>query len=57
MLLYHNRDIIFEQSAPNVIQFGHVCENPTEWEQRFEQKDFGTNRHSGKVIRYFLKTS
>ena len=32
-----------------IIQFGHVCENPTEWEQRFEQRDFNENNYQGKV--------
>ena len=31
------------------IQFGHVCENPNEWEQRYEQRDFKNNHHKGKV--------
>jgi hypothetical protein len=32
-----------------VIQFGHVCENPNEWEQRFEQRNFNENHFQGKV--------
>lgn len=44
------RDIFSEHLAPLKIEFGHVCENPTEWEQRFERKEFDNNRHSGKVI-------
>lgn len=39
------------QSAPKQIEFGHVCENPNEWEQRYEKKDFDRNRHQGKVRR------
>ncbi|KMQ98162.1 calcium-binding atopy-related autoantigen 1 [Lasius niger] len=43
------QDIFSEHLAPLKIEFGHVCENPSEWEQRFEQKDFDNNRHSGKI--------
>ncbi|XP_015604822.1 uncharacterized protein LOC107272309 [Cephus cinctus] len=43
------QDIFAENVAPLKIQFGHVCENPNEWEQRFEQKDFEKNHHQGKV--------
>ncbi|XP_011869334.1 PREDICTED: uncharacterized protein LOC105562838 [Vollenhovia emeryi] len=43
------QDIFSEHLAPLKIEFGHVCENPTEWEQRFERKDFDNNRYSGKV--------
>ncbi|XP_012259754.1 uncharacterized protein LOC105688214 [Athalia rosae] len=43
------QDIFAEQPTPNKIQFGHVCENPREWEQRFEERDLETNRHQGKV--------
>lgn len=32
-----------------IIQFGHVCENPHEWEQRFEKRDFNQNLYQGKV--------
>lgn len=48
------RDIFSEHLAPLKIEFGHVCENPTEWEQRFERNDFDNNRYSGKVITLFL---
>ncbi|XP_051168200.1 uncharacterized protein LOC127285992 [Leptopilina boulardi] len=44
------QDIFSDHLAPLLFQFGHVCENPTEWEQRFEQKDFENNRHQGKVL-------
>ncbi|KAL0112495.1 hypothetical protein PUN28_012069 [Cardiocondyla obscurior] len=44
------QDIFSEHLAPFKIEFGHVCENPTEWEQRFERQDFDNNRYSGKVI-------
>lgn len=48
------RDIFSDHPAPFEIEFGHVCENPNEWEQRFERKDFDKNRYSGKVILIFL---
>ncbi|XP_012272386.1 uncharacterized protein LOC105695424 [Orussus abietinus] len=44
------QDIFFEHSAPFKVQFGHVCENPKEWEQRFERRDFELNHHQGKVL-------
>ncbi|XP_071644297.1 uncharacterized protein [Temnothorax longispinosus] len=43
------QDIFSEHLAPLKVEFGHVCENPTEWEQRFERKDFDNNCYSGKV--------
>ncbi|XP_028047385.2 uncharacterized protein LOC105839741 [Monomorium pharaonis] len=43
------QDIFSEQLTPFKFEFGHVCENPNEWEQRFERKDFDDNRYSGKV--------
>ncbi|EFN81159.1 hypothetical protein EAI_00680 [Harpegnathos saltator] len=43
------QDIFSEHLAPFQIEFGHVCENPNEWEQRFERRDFDNNRHSGKI--------
>lgn len=49
-LFYAHRDIFSEHVAPLQFEFGHVYENPNEWEQRFERKDFDNNRHSGKVI-------
>jgi len=47
------RDIFSEHLAPLKLEFGYVCENPIEWEQRFERKDFDNNRFSGKVIILF----
>lgn len=44
------RDIFSERQLGNKLQFGYVCENPTQWEQRFEEKDFSKNRHRGKVM-------
>ncbi|KAL0266355.1 UNVERIFIED_CONTAM: hypothetical protein PYX00_008925 [Menopon gallinae] len=43
------QEIYMLQSAPKQIEFGHVYENPNEWEQRYEKKDFDRNRHQGKV--------
>ncbi|XP_066602814.1 uncharacterized protein [Prorops nasuta] len=43
------QDIFIEQLEPYKIQFGHVCENPSEWEQRFEEKDFAGNQYRGKI--------
>ncbi|XP_032671846.1 uncharacterized protein LOC116844445 [Odontomachus brunneus] len=43
------QDIFSEHLTPFKIEFGHVCENPIEWEQRFERRDFDNNRHSGKI--------
>ncbi|RLU17465.1 hypothetical protein DMN91_009700 [Ooceraea biroi] len=44
------QDIFSEHLEPLKIEFGHVYENPSEWEQKFERKDFDNNRYSGKVI-------
>lgn len=41
--------MFMEQLAPHKLQFGHVFENPREWQQRFEQNDFDENRFQGKV--------
>lgn len=43
------RDLFSEQLSEHEIEFGHVCENPNEWEQRFERKDMGKNSYQGKV--------
>ncbi|XP_046145122.1 uncharacterized protein LOC114872226 isoform X2 [Osmia bicornis bicornis] len=43
------QDIFMEHQKNNKLQFGYVCENPMQWEQRFEEKDFAENRHRGKV--------
>jgi len=37
------------QSGPHQIEFGHVCEDPHEWEQRYEKKDLAKQRHQGQV--------
>ncbi|XP_046392081.1 uncharacterized protein LOC124160293 isoform X2 [Ischnura elegans] len=41
------QDIYVHKYGPDQIEFGHVCENPQEWEQRFERKD--GHRRLGKV--------
>lgn len=38
-----------EDQKDDKLQFGYVCENPIQWEQRFEEKDLSNNRHRGKV--------
>ncbi|XP_044727474.1 uncharacterized protein LOC123291082, partial [Chrysoperla carnea] len=43
------RDIYSVQLAPDKLEFGHVCEGPHDWEQRYERKDFGAKKHQGKV--------
>ncbi|XP_043791933.1 uncharacterized protein LOC122714561 [Apis laboriosa] len=43
------QDIFMEDQKNNKLQFGYVCENPIQWEQRFEEKDLSNNRHRGKV--------
>jgi hypothetical protein len=37
------------QSGPDQIEFGHVCEDPHGWEQRYEKKDLAQHRHQGQV--------
>jgi len=37
------------QSGPDQIEFGHVCEDPHVWEQRYEKKDLAKQRHQGQV--------
>lgn len=46
-LLY--RDFFSVQLSPYKIEFGHVCEDPNTWEQRYEKKDFKNHRDMGKV--------
>ncbi|XP_015121900.1 uncharacterized protein LOC107044509 [Diachasma alloeum] len=43
------QDIISQHVAPLEFHFGHVFENPNEWEQRFEKKDIENNQFQGKV--------
>lgn len=40
--------------SPYKIEFGHVCEDPNTWEQRYEKKDFKNHRDMGKVTRTFI---
>lgn len=37
------------ETGPKQIEFGHVCEDPDEWEQRYERRDEETKRYQGKV--------
>jgi hypothetical protein len=37
------------KSGPDQIEFGHVCEDPHDWEQRYEKKDLAKQRHQGQV--------
>lgn len=43
------RDFFTAQLAPYKIEFGHVCEDPDDWEERYERKDFKKHRYQGKV--------
>ncbi|XP_026328960.1 protein PFC0760c-like [Hyposmocoma kahamanoa] len=43
------RPSFFIQLSPYKIEFGHVCEDPNSWEQRYEKKDFKNHRDMGKV--------
>lgn len=55
-LLY--RDFFSVQLSPYKIEFGHVCEDPNTWEQRYEKKDFKNHRDMGKVKHiYYLALS
>lgn len=38
-----------EHSKPLELEFGHVFENPSKWEQRFEKNDIENKRFQGKV--------
>lgn len=42
------------QLSPYKIEFGHVCEDPNNWEQRYEKKDFKNHRDMGKVPTSFV---
>lgn len=48
------RDIYMAQHKPDEIEFGHVCETPDDWEQRFEKINLQDKQHQGKVS-YCLK--
>ncbi|XP_031769423.2 uncharacterized protein LOC113511806 [Galleria mellonella] len=43
------QDFFSVQLSPYKIEFGHVCEDPNTWEQRYEKKDFKNHRDMGKV--------
>ncbi|XP_044252875.1 uncharacterized protein LOC123003899 isoform X1 [Tribolium madens] len=43
------QDMYTAQHSPHEIEFGHVCESPQEWEQRFEKINFEDLSHQGKV--------
>lgn len=50
------RDVYSLQSGPQQLEFGHVFEDPSVWEQRYEKKDFDTQRYQGKVsLMFFLR--
>lgn len=44
------RDIYTSQLKPEEIEFGHVCESPSDWEQRFEKINLAENSRKGKVF-------
>jgi hypothetical protein len=54
-LLY--RDFFSVQLSPYKIEFGHVCEDPHSWEQRYEKKDYKNHRDMGKVQKFILSPS
>lgn len=43
------RDNFTEQLTPHQIDFGHLSENPSGWEERYERKNIKTHRNQGKV--------
>ncbi|XP_034238260.1 uncharacterized protein LOC117643451 [Thrips palmi] len=43
------QDFYSLQYGPRQVEFGHVCEDPNEWEQRFERKDLDKSHHQGQV--------
>lgn len=45
------RDIYMAQLKPEEIEFGHVCESPHDWEQRFEKINLAEHSRKGKVFR------
>lgn len=45
------------KSGPDQIEFGHVCEDPHEWQQRYEKKDLAKQRHQGQVASWQLVLS
>ncbi|VVC34505.1 Hypothetical protein CINCED_3A004952 [Cinara cedri] len=45
----HFMDVYSLKSGPQQLEFGHVFEDPNVWEQRYEKKDFDSQRHQGQV--------
>ncbi|KAH1015925.1 uncharacterized protein LOC109538238 [Dendroctonus ponderosae] len=43
------QDMYVAQNNPKEIEFGHVAENPKNWEQRFEKINLENLNHQGKV--------
>lgn len=43
------RDTFTEQIAPHQLDYGHLTENPTGWEERYERKNLKSQRFQGKV--------
>lgn len=43
------RDTLTEQITPHQIEFGHLTENPSGWEERYERKNLKSQRHQGRV--------
>lgn len=44
------RDIFSEQLTPYNLDYGHLMENPSGWEERYERKNLKDHRHQGKVM-------
>lgn len=44
------RDIFSEQLTPYKLDYGHLMENPSGWEERYERKNLKHHRHQGKVM-------
>ncbi|KAF6204967.1 hypothetical protein GE061_019134 [Apolygus lucorum] len=43
-------DTIWEKPSPDLLEFGHVCEDPHNWEQRFERLHLKDNRRQGQLF-------
>lgn len=43
------RDTFTEQLTPHQIDVGHLSENPSGWEERYERKNLKSQRFQGKV--------
>lgn len=44
------RDIFSEQLTPYNLDYGHLMETPSGWEERYERKNLKNHRHQGKVM-------